>query len=148
MPEPVGGIRVSMYMIKVLVCGRGLHGVILQFLEHHLKQHPDIVVEDHCTPEDMPARVGQADPDVVLMIVGIPREDDVANVAAVSASFPARPIIAVSMALDERFPVTPLLKAGATAVVVGEEALDLPQVITEVVAAARAELEPHLTTTC
>jgi DNA-binding NarL/FixJ family response regulator len=96
----------------------------------------------------MPARVGEADPDVVLMLVGIPRQDDVANIAAVSASFPFRPIIAVSMALDERFPVTPLLEAGATTVVIGDQTLDLPQIILEVVASARAEREPHLTTTC
>jgi DNA-binding NarL/FixJ family response regulator len=133
-------------MIKALVCGRGMHGIITQFLERHLDQQSDIEVHDHCTPEEMPARAEEEEPDVVLLVVGIPSHDDLANVAEVHERFPFSPVIAVSMALDDRFPVDPLLKAGVTKLVVGEETLDLDLIIREVVAESRARHSAELAT--
>ncbi|MGE5531326.1 MAG: hypothetical protein ACM3VW_04320 [Bacteroidota bacterium] len=140
-------LRVNSYiMIKALVCGRGMHGIITEFLERHLDQQSDIEVYDHCSPQEMPARAEEEEPDVVLLVVGIPSHNDLINVAEVHERFPFSPIIAVSMALDDRFPIDPLLDAGVTRLVVGDETLDLDLIIREVVAEARAEHSAELAT--
>lgn len=120
-------------MITVLLCGRGVHGIIKEFIYHHLEEQPDMDVHDHCTPRDMPDRVHPLGPDVVLMVVGIPNDQDQANLAEVHARFPHCPLIAVSLATGD-LAVKPLLEAGATLVVAPEDALDLPRVIRETVA--------------
>lgn len=133
-PEPPCPPTVSKYtMIKILLCGRGVHGIITQFIEHHLAQQPDMEIHDHCTPEDMPDRVPLDEPDVVLMVVGIPTDDDTAKIAGVRAKFPACPIIAVSLSTHADVAVKPLLEAGATIVLAAENALDLPKTIREMV---------------
>lgn len=117
-----------------MLCGRGVHGIIKEFIQHHLEKEPDLEVHNHCTSEDLPGRMSGVEPDIVLLVVGIPREDDKAALTDVRTWFPHCPILAVSLSMHEDFAVKPLLEAGATRVIPAEEALDLPAVIREVAA--------------
>lgn len=122
-------------MLKILLGSRGVYGIITEFIVHHLERQEDLEVHDHCDPHGLPALVPETEPDAVLMVVGIPGKDDVANISAIRRAHGSCPIIAVSLALDPKLAVEPLVEAGVTRIV-PEGALDLPEAIREVAAQA------------
>lgn len=121
-------------MFKVIFCHHGHLGMLSKAIREQLADDPELQVQDNCQVSEVHKVCEALEPDVVVLLTGLPWNDDLLSIAALCRHYPGVPVVALSVGSGLSSYEQPLLRAGVARVLPVEEALHLRDLVHELAA--------------